>query len=169
MSSEWYKNSSSQMHDPDMEELQRGDPASCAVWEWVKGECKRNDSDSLSCMSVEELSVASRRLGIDPERMKSILNKIVSVGWITGEKKVRSWGKWQSGSARRGVPPRTRWERKQDLEAIDSRVTELLAHRGVDAMGSPHWTNEAARVEYLELRRERKRIQQMMIQEARCS
>jgi len=169
MSGEWYKNSSTQMHDPDMESIQSSDPASCAVWEWVKGECRRNNSDKLDFLSDDEIAIASRRLGVEPDRMKNILNLIVSVGWITPDKRVRSWGKWQTNSPRKGNPPRSRWERKQDLEAIDERMKELGWHRSEVAGGEYRWSSEKAKAEYFELKKQRRAIQLMMVEEARCA
>jgi hypothetical protein len=169
MSAEWYKNSSTQMHDPDMESIQSNDPASCAVWEWVKGECRRNNSDKLDSLSDDEVTVASRRLGIEPDRMKNILNLIASVGWITPDKRVRSWSKWQTSNPRKGNPPRSRWERKQDLEAIDERLKELSWHRSEVAGGEYLWSSEKARVEYFGLKKQRRGILGMMVEEAKCS
>jgi len=169
MSAEWYKNSSTQMHDPDMESIQSNDPASCAVWEWVKGECRRNNSDKLDSLSDDEVTVASRRLGIEPDRMKNILNLISAVGWITPDKRVRSWSKWQTSNPRKGNPPRSRWERKQDLEAIDERLKELSWHRSEVAGGEYLWSSEKARVEYFELKKQRRGILGMMVEEAKCS
>jgi len=137
--------------------------------EWVKGECRRNNSDKLDSLSDDEVTVASRRLGIEPDRMKNILNLISAVGWITPDKRVRSWSKWQTSNPRKGNPPRSRWERKQDLEAIDERLKELSWHRSEVAGGEYLWSSEKARVEYFELKKQRRGILGMMVEEAKCS
>lgn len=113
MPSEWYKNSHTQMHDPDMEKLQNQDCATCAVWEWVKGECNRQESDRVPDMSDEEYDVAARRLGIDVPRMRAILNSLVEIRWITRERRVRSWNRWQTKSSGQSV-----WAMKQQLEMV---------------------------------------------------
>ena len=120
MPSNWYKNSNTQMHDPDMEKLQNLDSATCAVWEWVKGECHRRDSDRMPEMSDAEYEVAARRLGIGMDRMKSILNALVGVGWITQHKRVRSWHKWQMKPSGQSV-----WSMKQQLEMAQREKERL--------------------------------------------
>ena len=120
MPCEWYKNSNTQMHDPDMERLQSEDSASCAVWEWVKGECHRRNSDRMPNLSDDDYEVAARRLGIDLERIKTILNAFVRVRWITTDKRVRSWQRWQTKPTGQSV-----WTMKQQLEMAEAARDQL--------------------------------------------
>jgi len=55
------------------------------------------------------------------------------------------------------------------LEAIDERMKELGWHRGEVAGGGYEWSSEKARVEYFELKKQRRAIQLMMVEEAKCS
>mgnify|MGYP003112644439 CR=1 FL=1 len=97
---EWYKNSSAQMSDPEMEFLQSFDAASCAVWEWAKGTCKKRERPEILKMTEVEESIVSRRLGITPERFRSIIGKMSEVGWVkTGNGvllEVVGWESWQA-------------------------------------------------------------------------
>lgn len=127
MHCEWYKNSNTQMHDPDMEHLQSKDSATCAVWEWVKGECHRRKGDRMPEMSEGDLKVAARRLGIEVDRLRVILNSFVSVGWITSDKRVRSWRRWQNKSSGKSI-----WEMKQQIEMIEE-ARHRLKEWGSDA------------------------------------
>lgn len=96
----WYKTSSHQMDDPEMEYLQSVDCASCAVWEWIKGQCKQRDSDRIPSMGKVEIKMVCRRLGIDTERLDLIVKELESIGWVgTGDDffvEVARWETWQT-------------------------------------------------------------------------
>ena len=97
----WYKTSSHQMDDPEMEYLQSIDCASCAVWEWVKGMCKQRDECCIPDIGKVELKMVCRRLGIDPERMQKIIDEMEELGWVDTSTdgcfaKIAKWDTWQT-------------------------------------------------------------------------
>ena len=96
----WYKTSSHQMDDPEMEYLQSVDCASCAVWEWLKGQCKQRDSCRVPDIGNVELKMVCRRLGIDIKRMEKIIDEMMDIGWVTKPDdcfvEVGKWDTWQN-------------------------------------------------------------------------
>ncbi len=96
----WYKTSSHQMDDPEMEYLQSVDCASCAVWAWIKRQCKQRDSDRIPSMRKIELKIVVRRLGIDTDRLDLIVKVLEHNGWVgIGDAffvQVARWETWQT-------------------------------------------------------------------------
>lgn len=90
----WYRNSTLQMDDGEMEHIQSLDCASCAVWEWIKGDCQKRSSDTVRNLSEADLQSVSRRLGIDSSRFSQISQSLQNIGWIVGGR-LRGWVKWQ--------------------------------------------------------------------------
>lgn len=82
------------MDDAEMEWLQRKDPASCAVWEWLKGDCQKRDSSSVRVLSEREIEVVASRLGIDSPRFSQVSQNLQSVSWIENGH-LNGWEKWQ--------------------------------------------------------------------------
>lgn len=97
---EWYKNSSQQMNDPEMEHLQSVDSASCAVWEWAKGMCKQRDDCCVPVMKKVEEGIVARRLGITSKRLRVIVKEMEELGWIDTKGEVfmrlKGWKGWQA-------------------------------------------------------------------------
>ena len=71
-------------------------------------------------LSDDDYEVAARRLGIDLERIKTILNAFVRVRWITTDKRVRSWQRWQTKPTGQSV-----WTMKQQLEMAEAARDQL--------------------------------------------
>jgi len=96
----WYKTSSHQMDDPEMEYLQSVDCASCAVWEWLKGQCKQRDSCKVPEIGKVELKMVCRRLGIDMKRMGKVIEEMVEIGWVAKPEgcfvEISKWDTWQT-------------------------------------------------------------------------
>jgi len=96
----WYKTSSHQMDDPEMEYLQSVDCAACAVWEWLKGQCKQRDNCKIPKIGKIELKMVCRRLGIDSKRMDTIIKEMIDIGWVMNEEncfvEVNKWDTWQT-------------------------------------------------------------------------
>ena len=66
----WYRNSTLQMDDPEMIWLQQQDPATCAVWEWVKSRCQKSGTSKFSPPTEFEIEVVAMNLGL-PDSPKS--------------------------------------------------------------------------------------------------
>ena len=90
----WYRNSTLQMDDAEMEWLQSKDAASCAVWEWYKCDSQKRGDGSIRDLSEQEKDTISRRLGIDSPRFSQISQNLHAVKWIS-QKAIRGWQKWQ--------------------------------------------------------------------------
>lgn len=90
----WYKNSTLQMDDPEMEWLQSQDPASCAVWEWLKSDCRKRGEAKVRKLSKQETDTVSRRLGIDSPRFSQISQRLQEIGWVVNGA-LKGWDKWQ--------------------------------------------------------------------------
>ena len=90
----WYRNSTLQMDDGEMEWLQSKDAASCAVWEWYKCDSQKRGDGSIRDLSEQEIDTVSRRLGIDSPRFSQISQNLHTVKWIS-QKTIRGWQKWQ--------------------------------------------------------------------------
>lgn len=88
--------SDAQMDDPEMEELQDRDDASCAVWEWLKCDASKRGTDEVRELSAEETLRITKRLGIDPQRFRQIIHQLVKLKWIT-KGRLRNWAKYQAG------------------------------------------------------------------------
>ena len=89
------------MDDPEMEYLQSVDSASCAVWEWMKGLCKQRDESRIPEMGKVEVKMVCRRLGIDEDRLNSIVGELNELGWVDSTQgacfvAVTKWDMWQT-------------------------------------------------------------------------
>ena len=96
----WYKTSSHQMDDPEMEYLQSVDCAACAVWEWLKGQCKQRDDCKIPEIGKVELKMVCRRLGVDIKRMEKIISEMADIGWVVKAEgcfvEIGKWDTWQT-------------------------------------------------------------------------
>jgi hypothetical protein len=92
----WYRNSTLQMDDPEMEWLQSKDSASCAVWEWLKGDCQKHETDQIRQLSDIDKEMVSKRLGIDSPRFSQISQSLQALGWISQDLRITNWPKWQA-------------------------------------------------------------------------
>ena len=104
----YYLNSTLQMESPEMEWLQGQDAGSCAVWEWLKGDCQKRSTAVIRELSTLEREMIARRLGLTVDRFKAILGRMREIGWIEDAKdtpkfpkafgKLAGWKMMQEGS-----------------------------------------------------------------------
>jgi hypothetical protein len=92
----WYRNSTLQMDDPEMEWLQSQDTASCAVWEWLKSDCQKHETDQIRQLSDIDQTMVAKRLGIDSPRFSQVSQRFQKLGWISQDLRITKWSKWQA-------------------------------------------------------------------------
>lgn len=130
----WYKTSSHQMDDPEMEYLQSIDCAACAVWEWLKGQCKQRDSCKIPDIGKVEMKMVCRRLGIDSKRMDTIVKEMLEIGWVMKSEdcfvEVNKWDTWQTNfRSSQSDAKRKRdgyWKKKVEEGKLKLSVPECL-------------------------------------------
>lgn len=125
----WYRNSTLQMDDPEMEWLQGKDPATCAVWEWLKGDCQKRGTNKVRTLSDQETETISRRLGIDSPRFSQISKSLQDVGWVS-QGSLKGWEKWQSDGRSHSEDALRKqveyWKKKAGLHGVtDSKQINL--------------------------------------------
>jgi len=76
-----------------MEWLQSKDPASCAIWEWIKADCQKRDTDQLRTLSPQEMECVCRRLGVSLPTFSQVSQNLQQVGWVV-DGRVKGWKKW---------------------------------------------------------------------------
>lgn len=90
----WYRTSTLQMDDAEMEWLQSQHPATCAVWEWLKGDCQKRDSSAVRVLSEQEAGVICRKLGISLPEFSQVSQNLQTIKWVV-DGHLKSWSKWQ--------------------------------------------------------------------------
>jgi hypothetical protein len=124
----WYRNSTLQMDDPEMEWLQTQDAASCAVWEWFKSDCQKHETDQIRQLSEIDKVVVAKRLGIDSPRFSQISQHLQTLGWISQDLRIAKWSKWQSSRTPEEDAMRKKveyWKAKaSELQGVTSAETE---------------------------------------------
>lgn len=124
----WYRNSTLQMDDPEMEWIQNQDAASCAVWEWLKSDCQKHETDQIRQLSDIDKDVVAKRLGINSPRFSQISQHLQTLGWISQDLRISKWSKWQSARTPEEDAMRKKaeyWKAKaSELQGVTSDKTE---------------------------------------------
>lgn len=125
----WYRNSTLQMDDAEMEWLQKQHPGACAVWEWYKADCQKRETNKVRDLSKIELETVAARLGIDSPKFSQISQNLQSLGWLS-QGEIRGWSKWQGGRTPEEDAARKReayWKTQvADLQTHIDKLTRLI-------------------------------------------